>query len=324
MSALSHVKSNPIADFTGTVTVFNSAGATATANATDLVRPGDWNSAHNFFQTISGNTLGTSTASGTNLVIGATGGISASHSTAAGAATLWMSAPAVSSLSATGAIQISTNGSTISIGVLPQTATMWFPFNEGVNVAGQHGQATWQITPVPTPPTADFGVVSIDRVCFPVVFSNSSNSTGSATLSMSMGLYSKNGSTLSLAHSTTGTLAITFSGTVNNSTFAGMRLMTVPWTTQIGEGRWYVGIASRTTTAGGNCSASQMQISQVNSNFSGLFGANSNRSHQWPLGFGVMSVSSSGVPSSIAFSNLDGTASLAARAPSWFMLNGTA
>ena len=65
--ALSHVLSSPIADFTGTVTVFNSAGATTTANATQIVRPSDWNSAHNEFLTLSGNTAGVSTLSGTNI-----------------------------------------------------------------------------------------------------------------------------------------------------------------------------------------------------------------------------------------------------------------
>lgn len=43
---ITHAKSNTIGDFTGTVTVFNSAGTTTTAVATDLVRPVDWNSAH--------------------------------------------------------------------------------------------------------------------------------------------------------------------------------------------------------------------------------------------------------------------------------------
>ena len=67
--AISHVKSNPVADFTGTVTVFNSAGQTTTTLASALVRPSDWNSAHNQFLTISGNTAGVSTMSGTNIVL---------------------------------------------------------------------------------------------------------------------------------------------------------------------------------------------------------------------------------------------------------------
>lgn len=45
---LTHAKSNTIADMTGTVTVNNSSGGTATIAATDLVRPSDWNSNHIF------------------------------------------------------------------------------------------------------------------------------------------------------------------------------------------------------------------------------------------------------------------------------------
>jgi hypothetical protein len=73
--AISHVKSNTIADFTGTVTVFNSVGATQTANATDLVRPSDWNSVHNQYYTLSGNTNNASTVSGTNVVFQGAGAV---------------------------------------------------------------------------------------------------------------------------------------------------------------------------------------------------------------------------------------------------------
>ena len=218
------------------------------------------------------------------------------------------------------------NGSTMTASVNAAaggTATMWWPFNEAVNVMGQQGNGTWHVVAVPTPAPAALGEVQIDRVCFPILVSNSSNSTGSATVSISMGIYTKNNSSLSLAHSTTGTLAVTYSGTVNNSTYAGIRLLTVPWTTTIGDGRYYVAIASRTTTGGTNCTISQVLASQLNSNFSGLFGVNSNRSMQWPLGFGVYSASSSGFPNPIPFSQLDGTASLGARPPSWFMISGT-
>lgn len=50
--SVSHIFSSPIADGTNT----------------QIVRPSDWNSAHNFHQTLSGNTAGNSTLSGTNLV----------------------------------------------------------------------------------------------------------------------------------------------------------------------------------------------------------------------------------------------------------------
>ena len=51
-----HVKSDTLADFTGTVTLFNSVGSTITGNATDLVRPSDWNSAHSLAFGLGGNT----------------------------------------------------------------------------------------------------------------------------------------------------------------------------------------------------------------------------------------------------------------------------
>lgn len=65
---IAHAKSNAVGNWTGTVTVLNSQGSTATVAATDLVRPSDWNSAHNMLFTLSGNTSGQSTASGSNVV----------------------------------------------------------------------------------------------------------------------------------------------------------------------------------------------------------------------------------------------------------------
>ena len=90
--AVSHVYSNTNADATGTATIWNGA-TTSAVSATNLVRPSDWNSAHNQFITLSGNTLGSSTMSGTNIVFGATNNITMSASSAAGAATLWVAGP---------------------------------------------------------------------------------------------------------------------------------------------------------------------------------------------------------------------------------------
>jgi hypothetical protein len=92
MAAIGHTKSLTMGDAAGTVTFWNGA-TTSSVAATDIVRPGDWNSAHGFTQTISGaagNTYGTSTAAGTNLVFGFTGELYGSMSTGAGAATLWV------------------------------------------------------------------------------------------------------------------------------------------------------------------------------------------------------------------------------------------
>ena len=145
--AVSHVKSNTIGDFTGTVTVLNSQGSTTTAAATNLVRPGDWNSAHNFFQTISGATGGdASTASGTNMVIGGTNGVGVALSTAAGAATLWLQ---------------------------PQAQNGYNPFGLGAeSVAGAHGAGTLYIAPMTGVPRLQH-----DRLVIPVHISNASYSS---------------------------------------------------------------------------------------------------------------------------------------------------
>jgi hypothetical protein len=54
---ITHAKSNTIADYTGTVTAYNSSGGTATVAATDLVRPVDWNSAHQYTLSVAGSEL---------------------------------------------------------------------------------------------------------------------------------------------------------------------------------------------------------------------------------------------------------------------------
>ena len=94
VGALSHVKSNTIADFTGTITGYNSQGSTTTIIATNLVRPSDWNSVHQRFITISGNTAGSSTAASvTNLVLAGGDGLQLSMNTAANAATISIRQP---------------------------------------------------------------------------------------------------------------------------------------------------------------------------------------------------------------------------------------
>lgn len=68
-----------------------------------------------------GNTAGATGITGTQMVFVGTGPISLSQTTGANGGTLSINAPATSSLSATGAVSISTNGSTISIGAPTQT-----------------------------------------------------------------------------------------------------------------------------------------------------------------------------------------------------------
>lgn len=204
------------------------------------------------------------------------------------------------------------------------TATMWYPYNEAVNVARPILNATMHIAPVPTPVNAAGGELHIDRICFPMLFSGATNSTGSYTISYRIGLYTRNGSTISLAHSTSFTIGVTHSGTANSVSNSGIRLYSAGWTTTITEARYLVAVNVRTSSAGANASFSHIALSGLASNFSGYPMQATNRSNQWPLGLGFYSASTTGIPSSIAYSQIDGSHSAVARPPSWFAVSQSA
>lgn len=56
-ATVSHIKTSPIADFTGTVTVANSSGGSVTINASQLILPSDWNSVHSVQLTLTGSEI---------------------------------------------------------------------------------------------------------------------------------------------------------------------------------------------------------------------------------------------------------------------------
>jgi hypothetical protein len=265
-----------------------------------------------------GNTAGATGITGTQNVFVGSGVVSLSQTTGANGGTISILAPATSSLSGTGGISLSTNGSTISIGYAAFTKSRFNPFMEAVGVAGQLGQASLHLHPVPDPENFQF-----DRVAFDVVLSNATNSTGSVTASFWVGFYTRNVATLSLLASSSTSQGLTYSGTVNNSTFAGPRLLTLGWTTTITQNDYWLGIVSRTTTDGTNASFSQYLASDVNSNFSGVIGAASAATLQNVLGLGFYTATTSGMPGSIGFSQINGSASQAQRVPLYYFLSQT-
>lgn len=175
--AVSHVKSNTIADWTGTVTIGNSTGGTQTINATDLVRPGDWNSAHNQFYTLSGNTTNASTASGTNVVFQGAGGITLGGST--------------------GTIVISgANEGTLyvyPVGPVPLASSSFVSGTSG----GTGGSTQFTVSGYVSPMYLD-GPLVYDEVEMLISGQATVAGTGSASNGWMVGLYSVTGSTLSL------------------------------------------------------------------------------------------------------------------------------
>lgn len=145
-----HIFTNNVADAAGVLTVWNGA-TTATVNATDIVRPSDWNSAHVLASTMLGNTAGQSTVSGTNIVLagGANITLSANGSTVsiiggAGAAgnTGYLSAGTTNA--SLGTVSLA-NSNGVTFGVDGQTVTATVRTNYAAS-DHSHGNPTLALT----------------------------------------------------------------------------------------------------------------------------------------------------------------------------------
>jgi hypothetical protein len=201
----------------------------------------------------------------------------------------------------------------------PVTRSYFSPFEVGEQVTGQQGQQILHIQPMNAPN------VQFDRFVMPIVNTNSSNSSGSHTLTFWLAIYTRNVSTLSLSISTSSSTAVTHSGTAGSySLYSGMRLFTIPWTQTLTEGQYFVGILSQTTSGGANGTYSQMMVSMPASSFFGHFGSSVNASRQSILGLAQYSIATAGIPGSIAFTDLRGASSTAVqRRPVFYLASGT-
>lgn len=264
-----------------------------------------------------GNTAGSTGLTGTNLVFVGNSPMSLSQSTGANGGTISINAPATSMIEGSWGVSVSTTGSTIRVMPIPAQGVNMYedvPF-----VIGQVGQGTINIGP------EDFPYCQFDRIQIGVYNTNSSNSSGSHTLSFWVGLYTKTASSISLFNSTSTSFAITHSGTAGSYSFySGIRQVTIPITTTLPPDRYWIAVLSRTTSGGANGSYSQVLVSQLNSNFVGDFGASHATTRQWILGQGVYTATSSGMPGSIAFSQIRGSDSMGFRAPYVAFVSGTA
>lgn len=263
-----------------------------------------------------GNNITLSGNSNTIVIQGAAGGGGGGIALAAGGSTLTDGTAVFSNANG---VSFGLNGSTVTASIVPNaTYDGWAPYADLMLVAGQQGQGTLYFEPEHSPYYVQ------DRVGVPIAYTNATNSTGSVTLSYWMGFYTQNGSTLSLSASTSFSTGLTFSGTVASySLYSGMRLLTFPWSRTVPEGEIYIGHLSRTTSAGANASISQMLISNLASNFVGFFGQSHNTTIQFTQGQGVYTATTSGMPNSVAFSQIRGSDSNALRAPAVMFINST-
>jgi hypothetical protein len=204
------------------------------------------------------------------------------------------------------------NGSTMTASVRGDyTLTGYNHYNDAIYSAGTVGQGSLIFDHIDLENPVQF-----DKYGVMLLISNATNSTGSHTVSMLVGLYTQNGSTMSLLGSTSTSVAATLSGTVGSySLYSGIRQVTIPYTTTLSRGEYFLGVVSRSSSAGQNATFNQCRQSALNSNYNGLFGVSQAASNQIFLGAGIYSQTTTAFPNSIAFSQIRGTNADAFRPP---------
>jgi hypothetical protein len=197
------------------------------------------------------------------------------------------------------------------------THSMLFPASGLVFVAQQAGNSSLYMQPVSAPN------VVFSRYGFFVFETNASDATVTVSLSYQFGLYTRNIGTLSLMHSTSGTLEIDVSGTVNSSLNSGYRMVSAPWTSAISAGDYWAGFQTATASAGTNgVTMSGILVSNQASAFSGYMNVASNATFQSVIGQGFFSVATAALPASVGITEIRGSGAQFQKHPV-FHLDGT-
>jgi hypothetical protein len=189
------------------------------------------------------------------------------------------------------------------------------PNDNNVSWAGtQFGVGSLNVTPIPIP---HYAVVSAVNLLFSQTYSaTNAGSSQAQSLSLTWGIYSLNGATLSLTTSGTYSTLCSVTGSTSSVSFNGVKGVFLPIRSDSGAalfapGNYYVGIIS-STASGGNAIAAAISnvvysVPGGLSAYKGIFGSSTNVSNQARVGCGVFSVSSSAIPASFGLSDIVGS-----------------
>lgn len=275
---------------------------------------------NNWINLLGANTAGNTSASGSTI------GVSGINLTLSGTnGSVWnISAPATSSLSATGLVSLSTNGSTISIGVADKTIYQWQPYRLGLSSLTSIGVSSIYFCPLL--PEENVSMDWVEQIWSNSVSTSAANQW-SRSMTFNYGVYSLNGSTISLISSSSVGMSMTASSNASKAFTYGNGANTVQFTTAgVSHPAWDVQKVVRlpfsfSMSAGGEYFWAQ-QIStasggaNVNASWSQLFNAEVTQASyallEWtatrastrffvmePYGF-IRSATSGGLPSSMA------------------------
>jgi len=220
-----------------------------------------------------------------------------------------LSAPATSSISGTGLVSVAVNASTISIGAAIPQLSFFQPLPSLNTTITQNGAGSVQVYPAlaafPFTATRADIMVSVSAAVLAV-------STQAQTLSMFLGLYSLNGSTLSLASSGSQSYAMTNSSNNSNASITGIRRLSAPINVNYTGGfDLFVGLMTNTTFANTNGISFSNVVVPLGpgQQLQGLIGQVPSNSMQIMPGQGIFSTTSAAMPSSMALSAISGAGS---------------
>ena len=280
-------------------------GGVAISNSNSLVSSGTaYLSAAGGALTISGTSQSFNFSVPQTSSLSATGAFSISTN----GSTISMGAPQTSSISATGGVSISTNGSTISIGA-PAAGTIsnWEPVQlQHVSLGGSSIGASAPVSFFKLQPQAYVNASQLMQL-ISVTVGTTTNISFGVSFTVGAGIFTANGSTLSLLTQSSGTATYQFTNTSNNSTASlnGLRGLSLPMNISMSPGNYWLGMWTRSSLAGTNSFSHSNMFAFNNTgatSFSGLIGQASNVSQGVQEGVGLFATSSAALPSSAAMS----------------------
>lgn len=264
---------------------------------TSVVRPSDWNSGHQIVQNFGGNTQGTSQIAGSDIYWA--GGTN---------------------------ITLSANGSTVSIHGEPDINISRLYAAPGATAAGIAGaNSLVSIVDVLCPQSLVYSAFAVP-VSISVATAANTSSAGHQ-VSISVVMYTRNGSTLSSINSGSQTFSAFYQSN-GTSSYAGVRELSIPWATASTAtvGRYYFAVHISSNTFSTGAVASWTSLGQTHSmgvvvGASGFynmaaFGGNTNATNGLRDALGI--ISTGATRDSIGIASITGTGNSGAAANLWF------
>ncbi len=235
-----------------------------------------------------------------------------------------LSAPAISSISGTGQVSVSVNGSTISIGVpgsVSMTRSIWPQAQLAAISAPGNASLSVQYVAIDNPVTGS----RIDALLGLSGGSSATANTGAIAFSVYMGISTRNGSTLSSLSS--GSTQTTFSYASNTAgatqlTASAVRALSCPVNFNMAPGEYYVGVNIITATS--SIGASTTNFGLTLSMYGGTdvqtavpyadMTANTATSNNLYFGQGIFTAATTGMPISLGLSQIAQTGASQAQA----------